>query len=124
MFKAMCAEETEDEQGNAPKRSATRRDSIFPDYVRAFLLSVAWGVVNNARQAPGESKHWVIRTAYLTPYYEPYRQMIKSKFGLSTEREILDLMVEFAEAGVRALYDEFKKTGQIDFVRLSRLGST
>ncbi len=114
MFKAMCREEGDD-------RGSTKKEAVFDNYGQAFLLSVALGIANNERMKVEGEKHWLVRSEYLSGYYEPYRQLLKSRFSIVTDKEIVDAMVEFAEAGIRTLYDEFRKTGAIDFARLSAL---
>ena len=115
MFKAMCREESDDQKDG-------KKEAVFDNYGQAFLLSVALGISNSEKLPVGEDRHWLVRSEYIAGYYEPYRQLLKSKFPASTDEEIVQMMVEFSEAGVRSLFDEFRKTGTIDFARLSTLG--
>ena len=48
-----------------------------------------------------------------------FRRLLKSKYSLSKDREIVAAMVGFAEAGIGSLHDEFKKTSEVDLARLS-----
>jgi hypothetical protein len=112
MFKAMCQEEN-DEKPNAKK------EAVFDNYGQAFLLSIAIGISHDQKLPVGDDRHWLVRAEYIAGYYEPYRQLLKSMFPHSTDEQIVQMMVEFSEAGVRSLFEEFRKTGTIDFARLS-----
>jgi len=116
MFKTMCREEEDDN----PKG---RKEADFDNYGQAFLLSVALGISRDERFPVGEDRHWLVRSEYIAGHYEPYRQLLKSRFPSSTPEQIVQIMVEYSEAGVRSLFDEFKKTRTIDFARLSTLGN-
>jgi hypothetical protein len=56
--------------------------------------------------------------------YTHFAQLIKSLFGSKTDHDVVELMVEFSEVGVRELYDEYHKTGNINFARLSKLSKS
>jgi len=52
--------------------------------------------------------------------YLPFRQLIKSKFDAKDDRAMIELMVQYAESGVRELYGMYQKTGIIDFYAISQ----
>ena len=116
MFRAMAKEESNPESDKEPSKP-------FSSYVQAFLLATALGVVNESRKTPKEKKQWIIRGEYLssTDGYRAIRQLLKSKLNLKTDREVISAMVEYAESGVRELYNEYSKTGDIDFLKISLL---
>jgi hypothetical protein len=114
MFKAMCLEESKSDSVSTEKK-----DLPFSNYPQAFLLSVSIGIVNDERLKVDGDKHWLIRSEYINPYFDVYRQLLRSKYGLASDKEIVETMVEFAESGVRKLFEEFRKTGSIDFAKLS-----
>jgi hypothetical protein len=132
MFRAMCkGTEGADEPGSESPQQSTRKgrkstgEKIFSNNTQAFLVAAAVGIVRNKKQRPGEDTAQLIRGEYLRKekQYNHFRQLIKSKFDAKTDHEIADFMVQFSEFGVRELYDEYHKTGDIDFARLSRLGN-
>jgi hypothetical protein len=116
MYKALSEE-------SAAEGRSRKKEPVFPSYVHAFLTSAALGILSNSRQPKGNQTHQLIRGEYLKPHYEPYRQLVKSKFNSATDKEVLEILIEFSEAGIRMLFDEFKKTGKINFVKLQRLAS-
>jgi len=128
MFRAMCKGTEETEVGMSEESTKKHRkgasEKVFSNATQAFLIAVAVGLKRNKREKPSEDTAYLIRGEYLRKdkNYNYFRQLIKSKFDAKTEHEIADFMVQFSEVGVRELYDEYHKTGDIDFVRLSRLG--
>jgi len=129
MFRAMCkgTEESEAETSEKPskKRGKIASEKVFSNATQAFLVAVAVGVLRNKREKTSEDTAQLIRGEYLRKdkNHNYFKQLIKSKFDAKTDHEIVDFMVQFSEAGVRELYDEFHKTGDIDFVRLAKLAS-
>jgi hypothetical protein len=97
----------------------------FSSLTQAFLIAVAVGLVYNNKITPEDSAQ-LIRGDYLRrdKNYDSFKQLIKSKYDAKTEVDVANFLVQFAEFGVTELYDEFHKTGDIDFVRLSKLGET
>jgi hypothetical protein len=128
MFRAMCKgtleTEVETSEESTKKRRKGAGEKVFSNATQAFLIAAAVGLKRNKREKPSEDTDYLIRGEYLRKdkNYNYFRQLIKSKFGARTEHEIVDFMVQFSEVGVRELYDEYHKTGDVDFVRLSRLG--
>jgi len=49
-----------------------------------------------------------------------FEAILKSKFGLTTEQEIIEKIMEFAAYGIEILYNEYHKTGEINFVEMTR----
>ena len=117
MFRAI-AKEDDRETERGP-------DKPFSTISQAFLFAAALGIVTDSKKVTKEKKHWLTRSEYFasTDRFKAMSQLIKSKFDAKTEREVVDIMIDFAEAGVRELYNEYTKTGEIDMVRISRLGS-
>jgi hypothetical protein len=127
MFTSMCrrtSREAEEDSQAKEKKEKDVRDKPFSILTQAFLVATALGIVRDEKLKPVDSAQ-LIRGDYLRrdKNYECFRQLIKSRYDVKTEAEVADIMVQFAEAGVNELYDEFHKTGEIDFVRLSKLGT-
>jgi hypothetical protein len=127
MFRSMCrgteeSEATSDFQKKRRGKSAAEK--VFSNATQAFLVAVAIGILRNKKERPTEDTAQLIRGEYLRKdkNYNYFQQLIKSKFEARTDHEIADLMVQFSEVGVRELYDEYHKTGDLDFVRLSKMG--
>lgn len=116
MFRAVAKEETGGE-------SESNIDKPFATISQAFLCAAALGIVTNSRREVKEKKQWLTRREYFEDKdaYKSLRQLLRSKFDLKTEREVLDLVIAYAEGGIRELYDEYRKTGEIDFLRISKL---
>ena len=134
MYRAMCRGESEEDDAiqqpiasTATKKKRITRfpNKVFPGNTQAFLVAASLGIINNKKERPGKDTEQLIRGEYLrtNKNYEVFRQLIKSRYKVQTDREIIDLIVEFSEFGVRELYNEFHKTGDIDFVKLSKLGA-
>ena len=123
MFKAMCKEEKVDEEKEG-ETSATKKpkDLPFTRYVQAFLFAAAIGVGTGERTPPGDKKRWVIRGEYLNREvnYGKFKQLIKSLHNPSSEAELVGILAEYAEAGVRDVYNEFNTTGKINFIRYAQ----
>jgi hypothetical protein len=122
MLKSMC--QTGSEENEDPTERSERKERPFTTYVQAFFLGVALGLRNNAKMQAQEEKspmtEW-IRTEFLrsSKNFNPFRQLVKSKFDVKDDREVLELMVQFAESGLRELYDVYQKTGSIDFFQIA-----
>jgi len=118
------------EEGEVTSESKTRKvgkgggEKVFSNATQAFLVAVAMGIIRNRKERVTEDTAQLIRGEYLRKdkNYNYFKRLIKSKFDAKTDHEIVDLMVQFSEVGVRELYDEYHKTGDIDFVRLSKMG--
>lgn len=134
MYRAMCKGESEEGSNTAsqttPAKEKERKggrtpSKAFPGYTQAFLVAAALGIVKDKRSNLGKDAE-LIRGEYLrnNKNYEVFKQLIKSKCKVKTDNEVVDLMVQFSEFGVRELYDEFHKTGDIDFVRLSKISTS
>lgn len=126
MYRAMCEGPEEDEsilERTSQKRARKTAERVFSSNTQAFLVAVAIGILRNKKENPGEKLEQLIRGEYLRrdKNYEAFRRLIKSKYDTKTDHETVDLMVQFSEVGVRELYDEFHKTGDIDFVKLTKL---
>ncbi len=127
MYRAMCEgpeESQPDPEEKSQKRAKKIHERVFSSNTQAFLVAVAIGILRNQKRSLGDSPEQLIRGEYLRrdKNYEAFRRLIKSKCDVQTEHQIVDLMVQFSEVGVRELYDEYHKTGDIDFVRLSKMG--
>lgn len=129
MYRAMCKGEADegDEMASPTaiskrKKSGRALNKIFPGNTQAFLLATAIGMLQSEKKNPGKDTAELIRGEYLrnNKNFDVFKQLVKSKYGTKTDHEVVDLMVQFSEFGVRELYDEFRKTGDIDFARLSK----
>jgi hypothetical protein len=126
MFSSMCgktAHETEEDSAPKAKTKKGSHNKPFSTLTQAFLVASAIGIIHDQKRKPVDSAQF-IRGEYLRrdKNYEYFKQLIKSKFDAKTDADVANILVQFAEFGVRELYDEFQKTGDIDFIRLSKLG--
>lgn len=115
IYNTLCTEE-----GHKRKR-ARKREWVFSSRTPAFFLAAAIGIVNGKTGEVKREKQ-LTRREYVVNHrnFEAFSQYIKSRFDLKAEQEIIDKLVEFQEAGIRELYDEYHKTGKIDFLRIYR----
>jgi hypothetical protein len=122
MFASMCKTTHEGEGFSTKDKNEKSGNKPFSTLTQAFLIAVAVGIVNNQKIRPEDSAQ-LIRGDYLRrdKNFDCFKQLIKSKYEAKTEVDVANLMVQFAEFGITELYDEFHKTGDIDFVQLSRL---
>jgi len=113
----LCTEDS----GQKRKKGARKREWVFSSRTPAFFLATAIGIVNDKTGEVKREKQ-LTRREYVVNHrcFEPFSQYIKSKFDLKTEQDIIDKLAEFQEAGIRELYDEYHKTGKIDFLRIYR----
>jgi hypothetical protein len=126
MFRAMCQETiTDDKKISGSKSRLSTSEKPFSTYVQAMLVAAALGLAKGERTPVGQERNWIIRGEYLrnNKNYKPFRQLLRAKFQLRTEHEVIDAFVEFAETGVRELYAEYSSTGKIDFLRLASVGT-
>ncbi len=126
MFASMCrktSHEIEEKQEGKGK-TGKNTEKPFSSLAQAFLVAAAIGVIREKKLKPADSAQ-LIRGEYLRKdkNYEPFKQLIKSKFDAKTDNDVANLIAQFAEFGITELYDEFHKTGDIDFVRLSKQGT-
>jgi len=123
MYRAMCKEIKVDEadKTDSQKLSLKPKELPFSRYVQAYLFAAAIGLRNDRKLSITDKKRWLIRGEYLSrdANYEKFRQLIKSIHSPLSEAELVGLLTEYAEVGVRELYDEYSKTGKIDFARFS-----
>ena len=126
MFTSMCRRTSHESEERSEVKGKTRKsgDKPFSSLPQAFLVAVALGIIRDKKLKPTDLAQ-LIRGEYLRKdkNYESFKQLIKSKFDAKTELDVVNLMAQFAEFGVTELYDEFHKTGDVDFVRLSKLGT-
>lgn len=123
MFKAMCKEEKVDEEKDEKAETVKRpKDLPFTRYVQAFLFAAAIGIGKGDRIPPGEKKRWVIRGEYLNREvnYGKFKQLLKSLHNPRTEAELVGILAEYAEAGVKDVYNEFSTTGRVNFLRYAQ----
>ena len=116
IYDVLCkSEETEG------KRTKKGRENIFSSRTPAFFLAVAIGLLRG-KQGFKEKEKQLTRRDYIInhPNFAPFEQLIKIKYNLKSQKDVVDEMLKFQEMGIRELYDEYHKTGRIDFLRLYR----
>lgn len=115
MYNAMCPEES------GKKKSKKRREWIFSTRTPAFFLAAALGIIN-VKIKEVKKERQLTRREYIVNHknFEAFNQLLKSKYNLKTEREVIEKLTEFAEAGINDLYDEYHKTGKINFLQIYR----
>jgi hypothetical protein len=128
IYRTLCSEpvELEEQGGREISNIEKRKDTPFSSNVPAFFLAAALGIINEKRLQVGEDRAQLLRTEYIVnnDNYKPFRQLIRSKHDVKDDREFLDILVEYSEAGIRELYEIYRKTGKIDFRQLERLVKT
>ena len=110
------------EEGIGLDAETDKKERPFSSSVQALYLAVALGMINDAKMEVQGEKAQLLRLELLksSKNFNPFRQLIRSKFDIKDDRGMIDMMVQFAEAGVRELYDMYQKTGKIDFYKLSQ----
>ncbi len=113
---------------NRPEASAEeegerveRKQRPFKDYEQAFFLAAALGIIDGSKMKIEGDKEQLLRTEFLKndDNYKPMRQLIRSKYDVKDDREVLELMTEFAEHGIRELHATYQKTNSIDFFQIA-----
>lgn len=126
MFTSMCKRTSHDDDNQQEKEKVVKdsREKPFSILPQAFLVAVAIGIIHDKKLKPSDSAQ-LIRGESLRrdKSYEPFKQLIKSKYDAKNDSDVANLMAQFAEYGVTELYNEFHKTGTLDFIRLSKMGS-
>jgi hypothetical protein len=119
MYNTFCAGAKE-ETGQEKKRKKAK-ETVFSSRTPAFFLAAAIGIIND-KTGEVKKEKMLTRREFIVNHanYDPFSQLVKSKYDVKTEQEIVDKLLEFQEAGIRELYDEFHKTGTIDFLRIYR----
>jgi len=99
-----------------------KRFRPFGSSLPAFYLAVALGITSDAKLEIQGEKAQLLRLDLLksSKHFHSFRQLIKSKWDAKDDRAVVDMMVEFAEAGVRELFSMYQKTGTIDFYKISQ----
>ena len=118
MVRAMCGES----YSNEKKIEKKTKEPIFTSHSQLLYLSAALGLIIEKKLESPDKKAELVRYEYLTSNknWIPFVTLIKAKFDLTNDKEIVDLFIQYAEAGIRILYNEYRKTGQIDFLQLSK----
>jgi hypothetical protein len=119
MYNTLCAG-AKDETGQDKERRKAK-ETIFSSRTPAFFLSAAIGIMND-KTGKVEKEKELTRREFIVNHsnFDAFSQLIKSKFDLKTEQEVVDKLLEFQEAGIRELYDEYHKIGKIDFLQIYR----
>jgi len=122
MYNVLCARSKEGNGGEKGRKKT--KEAAFSSRTPAFFLAAAIGIINN--RAGGTKREGMraelTRREFIVNHtsFTPFSQLLKSKYELKTEQEIIDKLLEFQEFGIRELYDEYHKTGKIDFLRFYR----
>jgi hypothetical protein len=116
MYNSLC--KSDDEKNE----EIIGRDKIFLTRTPAIFLAAAIGTVNITEPDEIKNEKQLTRREYIlgNPNYKIFETIIKSRHGLKTEHDIVLKIIEYAEYGIKELYEEFHKTGDIDFVRISQ----
>ncbi len=116
IYNSICTE-----NGGKKRRATKKRECVFSSRTPAFFLAAAIGIASDKTGEVKREKQ-LTRREYVVNHrcFESFSQLIKCKFDLKTEQEIIDKLVEFQEAGIRELHDEYIKTGKVDFLRIYR----
>jgi hypothetical protein len=125
MATSMCRRTSHEgeESDKKEKSGKAAHEKPFSTLTQVFLIATALGIIRDKHPKPVDSAQLIRGEALRRDKnYECFKQLIKSKCDVKTEAEVANLMAQFAEYGITELYDEFHKTGEIDFVRLSKLG--
>lgn len=115
IYNVLCTEDSRQ------KKRGRKREWVFSSRTPAFFLGAAIGIVNEKTGEVRKEKQ-LTRREYIVNHrcFEAFSQLMKSRFDLKKEQDIIDKLVEFQEVGIRELYDEYHKTGKIDFLRIYR----
>ena len=116
MMGAMCVKQSQS------KEQKKEEKKIFSSHSQVLYLAAAIGLRNGKKLESADKKGELVKLDYLmlNDNWNAFMTLIKAKFDLTNEEEILDLFIQYFESGIRELYREYRKTGQIDFVRLSK----
>jgi len=112
MYNALCKSE-EDKK--------TKKEKIFATRTPAIFLAAAIGINENESKTVDKDRQ-LTRREYLVSNenYHAFGSILKSKDGLKTDLEIMEKLMEYAAYGIEVLYDEYHKTGKINFVQITR----
>jgi len=112
MFIALCKSDDDEKD---------KKTTIFSTRTPAFFLAAAIGIINNKSKNYSTDKQ-LTRREYIigNENYTAFELLIRARHALKTEQDIITKLAEYAEYGISELYDEYHKTGDIDFVRISR----
>ena len=112
MYNALCKSE-EDKK--------TKKDKIFATRTPAIFLAAAIGI-NENESKEFDKERQLTRREYLigNENFDAFESVLKSKDELKTEQEIIEKLMEYAAYGIEVLYDEYHKTGKIDFVQITK----
>jgi hypothetical protein len=118
MYNLLCAGSREEHEDTKSKKSKQKE---FSSRTPAFFLAAAIGIMND-RVGIVKGEKQLTRREYIVNHanFAPFAQLLKTKFNLKTDQEILNKLQEFQEVGIRELYDEYHKTGRINFLRIFR----
>jgi len=116
MYNALCKNDEEREDDTRLKKV-----KIFYSRTPAIFLSATIGIINE-KSIEIKKDRQLTRREYIlgNPNYDVIKKIIKIKHGLKTEHDIVIKLMEYAEYGINELYQEYHKTGEIDFNRISR----
>jgi hypothetical protein len=96
----------------------------FGQQIDVFVFSLAIGVITrDLAEAKFDQMISILDTYVNRDPYGIFPLVIKSMYPEAGEAEIGHLMMQFAEGGLRTIYNEFKKSGRIDFeawIKVSR----
>ena len=108
----MCKRDEDDSKGS---------NKIFQSRLQAFFLAVAIGMRDDETKASKNEKQ-LLRRDYLYRFsdFDVFQMILKNQYKLETEEEIVSKLIQFASYGIETLYNEYHKTGFIDFVSLSK----
>lgn len=103
------------------KKSKDKKEKIFATRTPAIFLAAAIGIDNNQTKQVVRERQ-LTRREYLigNENYSVFEAILKSKFSITTEQEIIEKIMEFAAFGIEILYNEYHKTGEINFVEMTR----
>ncbi|SRR6266550_5299571 len=98
-----------------------RKQRPFKDYEQAFFLAAALGIIDESKMPIEGDKAQLLRTEFLKndDNFKPMRQLIRSKYDVKDDKEVFELMTQFAEHGIRELHATYQKTGSIDFFQIA-----
>jgi len=98
---------------------------VFKNHPQLFLTGIVVGILTGKSSEEKKDYGDLIR---LETYEDNDPEGIVPTYLVAinpgmTQKELARLMESYADAGIEALYNEFKSTGKVDFVKLSELGN-
>lgn len=91
-----------------------RRGDLFPEQRFLFQIAAAVGIKEGKRKELEGETHTLLKSSQDFDPHDVLKSLMEEKYPDKKEKNQLEILEEYAEAGIEIIHEKIKKTGTFD----------